>query len=266
MATRQLASMVSPLRLRSSDPAGQAAVLLRRGDAHIVAVDADRVGHRRAVDVAPLLDPLVPVVGEVERIVAGDVVEPRRGRHQRRDGDGDGEGADAGVLLPAILLAGRAVAGDRGDRRAAPSRSRPAVPVRRSRGASPRAGSERRSRRAGCRSRTAGRSGSSSATSGRPAAATAIRWASMRRASSTSLTASSAKAPITRVARPDQVVAAERIGVVAPRRAHARHHRAGEHPVLVHLENGRRHQRLVEKAGILRGQRQASRPSAPSRR
>ena len=67
------------------------------------------------------------------------------------------------------------------------------------------------------------------------------------------------------VARPHQMIAAERVAGVAPRRAHAGDHRTRIGAVLVHLEHRRRHLRLLVEAGIGgRRQREAAAPALPA--
>ena len=66
-----------------------------------------------------------------------------------------------------------------------------------------------------------------------------------------------------RVARPHQMIAAEGVGAVSPRRAHAGDGSARKHAVFVGLEHRRRHQRLFAEPGIGRRQVELAAPTLP---
>ena len=85
--------------------AAQLARFLAGGDAHVVTGHAELLGQGAALDVAPGLEPLVPVIRQFIGAQALDFIEPGGRGNQRRDGDRKREGADAGILLPAVLVA-----------------------------------------------------------------------------------------------------------------------------------------------------------------
>ena len=85
----------------------------------------------------------------------------------------------------------------------------------------------------------------------------------MRSASSTSLHGQQRERGQRRVARPDQMVAAQCVGAVAPGRAHAGDQSTRKHPVLMRLEHRRRHQRFLGKPLLRRRQRELSAPILP---
>lgn len=144
-----------------------------------------------------------------------------------------------------------------------PSRRRRGRRDGRPRGALPRAGLGRRSRRAGSRSSRAGRWGSSSAPSARRAAARRSCGRGWR-APSSLVRGEEGEGRHRRVARPHEVVAAERVAVVAPGGAHAGDYGAGKHPVLVGLEHRRRGFRRGAEARRPVPAARAGAPSAPS--
>ena len=86
-------------------------------DAHVVAVDAVLGASGAVLVIGPVLDPLVPVVGERQAVVA--FLRPRNGAAaiRRHDLDAQREGADAGVFFPSVLRADRTVVGEIARRR-----------------------------------------------------------------------------------------------------------------------------------------------------
>src|SRR6185312_6050966 len=89
------------------DLPGQLARLVDRGDAHVVAADAQSAGLWGIAYITPTLQALVPVIRQCIDILPFLVREPGGRRDQRADGHCQREWTDAGVFLPAILIAGR---------------------------------------------------------------------------------------------------------------------------------------------------------------
>ena len=90
----------------------QAAVIahgLRRGDAHVVAAHAVQARQGRIVRDGPVLEPRIPVVGNGECQRSGIGWQMAGPGHQGRDAHRQGEGVETRVLLPAVLVADRAV-------------------------------------------------------------------------------------------------------------------------------------------------------------
>src|SRR5262249_25324006 len=75
-------------------------------DPHVVAFDAEFRGKRSSRDIGPVLDALVPVIGEREHERPFLPLQPFSGGDERDDLDTQGERADAGILFPTILWAG----------------------------------------------------------------------------------------------------------------------------------------------------------------
>ena len=177
-------------------------------------------------DVAPGFQPLVPVIRQaIRHRRALTRCKPRRCGNQRADRDRERERADARVLLPAVLFAGGSGARDEADRGAHHLPRCRAAPPRLARAAWRPAGSETRPHRAACRSRTARRSGNSSAASGHRAAATQSGGQDMTRIGPL-IGGQQGERRERRIARPYQVIAAKRIGAVAPGHAQAGDHGA----------------------------------------
>src|SRR5439155_6863247 len=84
--------------------AAEAAEAWRRTDADVVAGDAVLARELAALEVRPVLDALVPAVGQRECVLALDSLEPVAGSGERCDDDRERERARARVLFPAVLL------------------------------------------------------------------------------------------------------------------------------------------------------------------
>src|SRR6185312_9324807 len=97
------------------DLPGQLARLVDRGDAHVVAADAQSAGLWGIAYITPTLQALVPVIRQCIDILPFLVREPGGRRDQRADGHCQREWTDAGVFLPAILIAGRSRTHDEPD-------------------------------------------------------------------------------------------------------------------------------------------------------
>ena len=85
---------------------------MRRREALVVAAHAERARQLGVLDITPALEPLVPVIGQLERVVALLGEKPRTRSHECGDRRRKREGTDAGILLPAVLRAHRAAAGE----------------------------------------------------------------------------------------------------------------------------------------------------------
>src|SRR5580658_6000015 len=82
---------------------GALAPTIRRSDAHVVARHPDLAGKRGPFDVAPALEPLVPILGEREHVGPLCGLEPWGSGDEGGNRHGQGESAHSGVLFPAIL-------------------------------------------------------------------------------------------------------------------------------------------------------------------
>ena len=78
-------------------------------DANVIALHPEPVRKRSSGDIGPVLDPLVPAVGERESEVSFLAAEEFGRGNERHDLDPERERADAGILFPAVLWTDRAV-------------------------------------------------------------------------------------------------------------------------------------------------------------
>ena len=209
---------------------------------------ASLLGPAGPVDPAPLLDPGAPVVGEVERLCRLVRLQPRLRRDQCRDGDGQRERVDAGVLLPAVLLAGGAGARDEGRGpahhvlRAVRQRDPVLAHLRREQDRKARlveldAGPERLSGGIGVL---------------RPVPVGALGGDQVPQDAGRVIgepQGDEGEGGQDRIPRPDQVITAQRVGGRPPGRGQRRHQRARVAAILVRLEDDRGVQGRVHHAG-----------------
>ena len=215
--------------------------MLRAADAHVITPHADVARQLGIAHVAPELEPLVPVVGQAQRVLALTILQPGRGCDQRADRDRERERTDARVLLPAILRTGRPGARDESDRGAHH------VPRARQLGLAELAQlcrQQHRKRRLiqlhADPERLAARK-----VVLRPAAIAALRRGQVRQDVARIdqlMRRQQRERRERRIARPHQVVAAQVVGAVAPGHAQAGHDRARIGAILVDLEHRRRQQ------------------------
>ena len=226
--------------------AGERAAALGAAQAHVVTLDADAVRQLRVAHIAPELQPLVPVIGQTERVLALVVRKPRHGRDQRADRRRQRERAHARILLPAILRARGAGTRDEADRRAHH------VPGPRQLGLAYLAQLRRQQHRK--RGLIELHPDPERLAAGKivlwPAAIAALRCRQMRQHMTRVdhlMRGQQGKCGERRIARPHQVIAAQIVGAIAPRHAQAGDHRSRICAILVNLQHrGRQQPRIAE--------------------